>query len=60
MNKEICKICWVELFGVESWDEYDDRMWEEGDIDCVCCQDRKIEEGPPDKCPYKMEHLVIK
>ena len=67
MNKVVCIKCNNEISqrlkirNNFEWDEYDDANWENGIVDCIKCDDDfvNLENGPPDGCPYKLEHLVL-
>jgi len=43
------------------WDETNDYLWDEKMVGCSIrnFENWKITYGPPKKCPYKFEHLVL-
>jgi len=72
LSKTVCKRCsmnfWPKLMGVlvDGWSKYDDIHWKNGFVLCPKQQwqgemlGRKqfIKKGPPEWCPYTLEHLL--
>ena len=70
LNKEVCSKCWnarmISLNGTHiGWLSIDDEHWKKGWVTCptefvdkVSSGKRLIDQEPPDKCPYVLEHIV--
>lgn len=65
LNKEICKKCRnenAEEFNIPEWNKATEENWNKGMIWC-CFYDVavplfSIRENPPDKCCYRLEHII--
>jgi len=56
--------------GRKSWTKYDEKYWNKGEFDCPLfsesgefTEDKEFDgidpkKGPPDNCPYSLEHLM--
>ena len=63
MNQKACKACWIAT-GLEDWWEDNVHNWEVSEI-YYCCKAndqvggwRQLKHGPPEDCPYLLEHLI--
>lgn len=64
INKEICKKCWEEsiwhkMIKLAAWTDNNEYCWNIGYINCYMGGYISIDDNPPEKCPFYLEHIVI-
>jgi hypothetical protein len=58
LSKEVCKRC-TAIEVVHGWLISDDRRWFRGYLVCpFSYTDVLINDDPPERCPYRLEHIV--
>ncbi len=57
-NKIVCKRCHIsQSLG---WEKFDEELWKQNRVYCPCIKwSINIVTTDIEKCPYKLEHLVI-
>jgi len=64
LNKEICRRCLIQFHDSLGWVDFDERHWaKERIVFCPYTVDfahvaRSIDNEPPERCPYTLEHMV--
>jgi len=65
LKKELCIKCWdSNKIGRYGWCEWDETNWKNGVIECpekyIEEYDKRDIKEPPSKCPFMLEHILIK
>ena len=69
VRKDVCQACVNRMarsyadkpfIDMMSWTKQNDELWAVGRLDCPWVgRERLLRYGPPNSCPYQLEHLVL-